>query len=92
LDIKSLMDGGMILQTSSFNPIKSADDLLPARCEHQGRVYEPTRQPTPAELDDVVVRLGGGTGGDQQQRDLRKRRPSRWASAPESRTGWEWPA
>ncbi len=54
LDIKSLMDGGMILQTSSSNRIKSAADLLPARCEHQGRLYEPARQPTPRELDDVV--------------------------------------
>jgi phosphoribosylaminoimidazolecarboxamide formyltransferase/IMP cyclohydrolase len=55
LDIKSLMDGGMILQTSSFNPIKSdRRDLLPARCEHQGKVYEPARQPTQRELDDVV--------------------------------------
>ncbi len=54
LDIKCLMDGGMILQTSSFNRISSPEDLLPARCEYQGKVYEPTRQPTPAELADVV--------------------------------------
>jgi phosphoribosylaminoimidazolecarboxamide formyltransferase/IMP cyclohydrolase len=54
LDIKSLMDGGMILQTSSFNPIKSPQDLLPARCEYKGKVYEPTRKPTTEELDDVV--------------------------------------
>lgn len=54
LDIKCLMDGGMILQTSSFNPIKSPHDLLPARCEYQGKVYEPVRQPTDHELEDVV--------------------------------------
>ncbi len=54
LDIKSLMDGGMVLQTSSFNRVKSPADLLPARCEHQGRMYEPTRQPDARELDDVV--------------------------------------
>ncbi len=54
LDIKSLMDGGIILQTSSVNPIKSADDLLPARCEHQGRVYESLRRPSAKELEDVV--------------------------------------
>ena len=54
MDIKCLMDGGMIVQTSSFNPIRTPDDLLPARCEHDGKVYEPVRQPTPAELADVV--------------------------------------
>ena len=54
LDIKCLMDGGMILQTSSFNRIKSAADLLPAQCEYQGKLYEPNRQPTQRELDDVV--------------------------------------
>ena len=54
LDIKCLMDGGVILQTSSFNPIRTPADLLSARCEYQGKVYEPTRQPTARELDDVV--------------------------------------
>lgn len=54
LDIKCLMDGGMILQTSSSNRIKSAADLLPAQCEHQGKLYQPTRQPIQQELDDVV--------------------------------------
>ncbi|MCB2188538.1 MAG: IMP cyclohydrolase [Deltaproteobacteria bacterium] len=54
LDIKSLMDGGIILQTSSFNRIAQPADLLPARCEHKGQVYEPARQPTARELDDVV--------------------------------------
>ena len=54
LEIKCLMDGGMILQTSSFNPIKTPEDLLPARCEYQGKVYEPVRRPTEHELADVV--------------------------------------
>jgi phosphoribosylaminoimidazolecarboxamide formyltransferase/IMP cyclohydrolase len=54
LDIKSLMDGGMVLQTSSVNPIKAPEDLLPARSEHQGKVYEPKRKPTQRELEDVV--------------------------------------
>ncbi|MBI5523121.1 MAG: IMP cyclohydrolase [Desulfarculus sp.] len=54
LDIKSLMDGGMVLQTSSFNRVKTPADLLPARCEHQGQVYEPIRQPDARELSDVV--------------------------------------
>ena len=54
LDIKSLMDGGMVLQTSSVNPIKTPEDLLPARSEHQGKVYEPKRKPTQREMEDVV--------------------------------------
>ena len=54
LEIKSLMDGGMILQTSSFNPIKSPEDLLPATCDYQGKTYKPVRQPSARELDDVV--------------------------------------
>ena len=54
LDIKCLMDGGMILQTSAFNRIATPADLLPARCEYQGKVYEPVRQPDQRELDDVV--------------------------------------
>lgn len=54
LDIKCLMDGGMVLQTSSFNPIKTADDLLPAQCKHDGKLYEPIRRPSEQELDDVL--------------------------------------
>ncbi|KMY66653.1 IMP cyclohydrolase [Desulfocarbo indianensis] len=54
LDIKCLMDGGLILQTSSFNRIKTPADLLPARCEYKGKVYEPSRQPSEQELKDVV--------------------------------------
>ncbi len=54
LDIKSLMDGGLILQTSSFNPIRTPADFLPARAEHMGKVYEPRRAPTDKELEDAV--------------------------------------
>ncbi len=54
LDIKCLMDGGLVLQTSSFNPIRTPADLLPATCEHQGQTYQPARQPTERELADVV--------------------------------------
>lgn len=54
LDIKCLIDGGMVLQTSSFNRVKSAADLLPASCVHDGKTYAPLRQPTQRELADVV--------------------------------------
>ena len=54
LDIKSLIDGGLVLQTSSYNPIHTAKDLLPARCEYKGKVYEPVRKPTDKEIADVI--------------------------------------
>jgi phosphoribosylaminoimidazolecarboxamide formyltransferase/IMP cyclohydrolase len=57
-----------------LQPHQRPADLLPARCEHKGKVYEPTRKPTQARTGRRGVRLGRGTGGDQQQRDLRERR------------------
>ncbi len=54
LDIKSLMDGGLVLQQSAQNAILSAKDFLPARTEHQGRVHAPERKPTARELNDLV--------------------------------------
>ena len=54
LDVKSLLDGGVILQTSSFNPIRGPEDLKPARCEYQGKVYETQRKAAPGELEDAV--------------------------------------
>lgn len=54
LDIKCLMDGGMVLQTSSFNPIAAPSDLKPATCEHQGKLYQSARAATARELADAV--------------------------------------
>lgn len=54
LDIKSLIDGGLVLQQSSQNAILSPQDFLPAQAEHEGRLYQPDRQPTPRELNDMV--------------------------------------
>ena len=54
LDIKSLMDGGLILQQSPLNAILSPHDFLPAQAQHQGQAYEPTRQPSQLELADLV--------------------------------------
>lgn len=54
LDFKSLIDGGLIVQQSAMNPIKSAADLMPAKAEKDGKVYAVKRQPTPAELDDML--------------------------------------
>ncbi|MDR1920600.1 MAG: IMP cyclohydrolase [Candidatus Adiutrix sp.] len=54
LDVKSLMDGGLILQQSSRNVILSPRDFQPARAERKGVVYAPQRKPTARELTDLV--------------------------------------
>jgi phosphoribosylaminoimidazolecarboxamide formyltransferase/IMP cyclohydrolase len=53
LDIKSLSDGGLILQRGFSNSIRSVDDFLPARAEKDGKVFE-ARMPTPAEAEDLL--------------------------------------
>ena len=54
LDIKSLIDGGLVLQQSSHNAILSPKDFLPAQAKHEGRLYQPERRPTARELNDLV--------------------------------------
>ncbi len=54
LDIKSLIDGGLVLQQSSVNAIRSPKDFLPAQAVHEGRTYAPERRPTARELTDLV--------------------------------------
>ena len=39
LEFKSLMDGGIIVQQSPLNRIKSAKDFTPATCEYKGKTY-----------------------------------------------------
>ncbi|MBQ4132994.1 MAG: IMP cyclohydrolase [Desulfovibrionaceae bacterium] len=53
LDIKSLMDGGIILQKSFLSRIRSEADFLPAKAEKDGSVII-ARAPTPQEADDLV--------------------------------------
>jgi phosphoribosylaminoimidazolecarboxamide formyltransferase/IMP cyclohydrolase len=54
LDYKSLLDGGLIVQTS-YNPItRKAADFLPARTEYQGKTYAVQREPTAAEYEDML--------------------------------------
>jgi phosphoribosylaminoimidazolecarboxamide formyltransferase/IMP cyclohydrolase len=53
LDIKSLIDGGMILQWS-FTPIaQGPDEFLPAKTEYKGKIYEVLAKPTQQQLDDM---------------------------------------
>lgn len=54
LDIKSLMDGGLVLQQSAVNAILSPKDFLPAEAEHEGRIYRPERRAGVRELSDLV--------------------------------------
>jgi phosphoribosylaminoimidazolecarboxamide formyltransferase/IMP cyclohydrolase len=53
LDIKSLGDGGLVLQRAFSNRIRSTDDFLPARAEKDGKTVE-ARAPTPAEAEDLL--------------------------------------
>ncbi|MBN2032123.1 MAG: IMP cyclohydrolase [Deltaproteobacteria bacterium] len=54
LDFKSLMDGGLIVQQSPFNRIKSAKDFSLAATEHKGKTYIIERKPTEAEFSDML--------------------------------------
>jgi phosphoribosylaminoimidazolecarboxamide formyltransferase / IMP cyclohydrolase len=53
LDIKSLVDGGLIVQLSFQNRIRSVEDFLPALAEKDG-VAVAARKPTPKEAQDLL--------------------------------------
>jgi phosphoribosylaminoimidazolecarboxamide formyltransferase/IMP cyclohydrolase len=54
VDFKSLIDGGIIIQQSAVNSIRSAADLTPATATWKGTEYSCDRQPTQRELDDMI--------------------------------------
>ncbi len=54
VDFKSLMDGGIIVQQSPLNAIRSADDFIPAACEYKGTTYTIDRAPTVQEYADML--------------------------------------
>jgi len=54
VDFKSLIDGGIILQQSAVNSIRSAKDLKPAAATWKGKEYRCERQPTQREIDDMI--------------------------------------
>jgi len=54
VDFKSLIDGGMIVQQSAVNSIRSVNDLKPAVCTWKGQEYKVDREPTQRELDDMI--------------------------------------
>jgi len=54
VDFKSLMDGGLILQQSPTNKVKSPDDFKPASVEYKGKLYTIARKPTKEEYADML--------------------------------------
>lgn len=54
VDFKSLNDGGIIVQQSPINIIRTVSDLLPARATHDGKEYLTERAPTARELEDMI--------------------------------------
>lgn len=54
VDFKSLIDGGIIVQQSAVNSIRTIADLKPAVATWQGKEYRCERQPTAREIDDMI--------------------------------------
>jgi len=54
VDFKSLTDGGLILQQSPLNIIKTKNDFIPAQCEYKGKLYKIDRRPADEEYDDML--------------------------------------
>ncbi len=53
LDIKSLVDGGLVLQFSFRNRVRAVEDFLPATAEKDGTTVT-ARAPTRAEAEDLL--------------------------------------
>ncbi len=54
LDFKSLIDGGIIVQQSAVNSIRTINDLSPATATWKGEEFKCDRQPTQSEIDDMI--------------------------------------
>jgi len=54
VDFKSLIDGGIIVQQSAVNSIRSINDLHPAVSTWQNKEYRCQRQATDREIDDMI--------------------------------------
>jgi len=54
VDFKSLIDGGIVVQQSPLNRIRTVNDFLPAVARQGGREYRCKREPTPRELEDAL--------------------------------------
>lgn len=54
LDFKSLIDGGIVLQTSYESRIRGKEDLMPAACTYNGKEYRVEREPTEEQIRDML--------------------------------------
>ncbi len=54
VEFKSLIDGGLIVQQSPLNIVRSAADFKPAVCSSKGQEYAIERQPTSEEFEDLL--------------------------------------
>lgn len=54
VDFKSLIDGGIIVQQSAVNSIRSVADLKPAVSSFKGVDYSVQREPSQREIDDML--------------------------------------
>lgn len=54
VDFKSLIDGGLIVQQSAQNRIRSAADFMHPSIEYKGKIYTIARKPTDEEYADML--------------------------------------
>ena len=54
VEFKALIDGGLIIQQSQINRIRTKDDFLPAKAVYEGKEYTIKRQPTDEEYEDML--------------------------------------
>ena len=54
VDFKSLIDGGVIVQQSPLNRIRSSDDFIPASSVYQGKTYSVERSPGHGDYADML--------------------------------------
>jgi phosphoribosylaminoimidazolecarboxamide formyltransferase/IMP cyclohydrolase len=54
VEIKSLIDGGLILQQSQTNAVRSKEDLQLAKTVYQGKEFKIERMPTEKEYEDML--------------------------------------
>lgn len=54
VDFKCLIDGGIIVQQSPVNRIRTKEDFLPARADYKGKEYAIKRLPTERDYDDML--------------------------------------
>ena len=54
VELKSLIDGGIIAQWSFVPAARSKHDLSPAECEYKGKIFKTSRFPNESEYQDML--------------------------------------